>query len=179
MQAAGGPEPGFQFGGWSAPYYDEALDQIAERQKQPARDLLLGRKTFELFAAFFPEREDLWPGVNNVTKYVVSSTLDTADWKNSVLLKSVEDIKNLKKSEGSEIQVHGSGNLTQTLLKHDLVDELWLLIHPLTLGTGNKLFGDGAIPAAFTLVECSTTPGGVIAAHYRRTGEVITGLMGG
>ena len=179
MQAAGGPEPGFQFGGWSAPYYDEALDQIAERQKQPARDLLLGRKTFELFAAFFPEREDLWPGVNNVTKYVVSSTLDTADWKNSVLLKSVEDIKNLKKSEGSEIQVHGSGNLTQTLLKHDLVDELWLLIHPLTLGTGNKLFADGAIPAAFTLVECSTTPGGVIAAHYRRTGEVITGLMGG
>jgi dihydrofolate reductase len=179
MQAAGGPEEGFKYGGWSAPYYDEALDKIAEKQKQPAKDILLGRKTFEIFASFFPEHEDIWPGINDVTKYVMSGTLEKSDWKNSVFLKSVEDIKKLKKSEGSDIQVHGSGNLVQTLLKHDLVDELWLLIHPLTLGTGNKLFDDGTIPAAFTLLESTATPSGVIAAHYKRAGEVKTGTMGG
>ena len=178
MQAAGGPEEGFPYGGWSAPYYDEALDKIAEGQKQPARDLLLGRKTFEMFASFFPDHEDIWPGVNDVTKYVMSSTLEKSDWKNSVFLKSVEDIKKLKQSEGSEIQVHGSGNLIQTLLQHDLVDELWLLIHPVTLGTGTRLFADGTIPAAFRLIESTATPAGVIAAHYQRDGEVTTGTMG-
>ncbi|MCB0628460.1 MAG: dihydrofolate reductase family protein [Saprospiraceae bacterium] len=178
MQAAGGPEDGFKYGGWSAPYYDEALDAIAEKQKQPARDLLLGRKTFEIFASFFPENERIWPGVNDVTKYVMSSTLEKADWKNTVILKSVEDLKKLKNSEGSDIHVHGSGSLIQTLLKYDLIDELWLLIHPLTLGTGNKLFGDGTIPAAFALAESTATPGGVIAAHYIRDGEVKTGIMG-
>jgi len=178
IQAAGGPEDGFKHGGWSAPYYDAALDKIAEKQKQPAKDLLLGRKTFEIFASFFPDHEDIWPGVNDVTKYVMSSTLEKSGWKNSVFLKTVDDIKKLKNSEGSDIQVHGSGNLVQSLLKHDLVDELWLLIHPLTLGTGNKLFADGTIPAAFTLVESTATPGGVIAAHYKRAGEVETGNMG-
>ena len=178
MQAAGGPEVGFKYGGWSAPYYDEALDKIAEKQKQPAKDLLLGRKTFEIFASFFPEHEDIWPGVNDVTKYVMSNTMEKSDWKNSVFLKSVDDIKKLKKSEGSDIQVHGSGNLVQTLLKHDLVDELWLLIHPLMLGTGNKLFAEGTFPGAFTLIENTATPGGVIAAHYARAGEVKTGIMG-
>jgi dihydrofolate reductase len=179
MQAAGGPEEGFEYGGWSAPYYDEALDEIAEKQKQPAKDLLLGRKTFELFASFFPDHEDIWPGVNDVTKYVMSSTLEKSNWKNTVFLRNVEDIKKLKKTEGSDLQVHGSGNLVQTLLKHDLVDELWLLIHPLMLGTGNKLLGDGTIPGAFTLVESTATPSGVIAAHYKRAGEVKTGTMGG
>ena len=178
MQAAGGPEEGFEYGGWSAPYYDEALDKIAEKQKQPAKDLLLGRKTFEIFASFFPDHEDIWPGVNDVTKYVMSSTLEKSDWKNTVFLRNVEDIKKLKKTEGSEIQVHGSGNLVQTLLKHDLVDELWLLIHPLTLGTGKKLFDDGTIPAAFTLLESTATPSGVIVANYKRAGEVKTGTMG-
>ena len=178
MQAAGGPEEGFKYGGWSAPYYDEALDEIAEKQKQPAKDLLLGRKTFEIFASFFPEHEDIWPGVNDVTKYVMSSTLEKSDWKNTVFLRNVEDIKKLKKSEGSDIQVHGSGNLVQTLLKHDLVDELWLLIHPVTLGTGKKLFDNGTIPAAFTIVENTATPSGVVAVHYKRAGEVKTGTMG-
>lgn len=178
MQAAGGPEEGFKYGGWSAPYYDEALDKIAEKQKQPAKDLLLGRKTFEIFASFFPEHEDIWPGVNDVTKYVMSSTLKKSDWKNSVFIKSVADIKKLKNSKGSDIQVHGSGNLVQTLLKHELVDELWLLIHPLTLGTGKKLFDDGTIPAAFTLLESTATPSGVIAAHFKRAGEVKTGTVG-
>jgi dihydrofolate reductase len=179
MQAAGGPEEGFKYGGWSAPYYDEALDEIAEKQKLPGYDLLLGRKTFEMFASFFPEREDIWPGVNNLTKYVMSSTLEKSDWKNSVFLKSVAEIKKLKKSKGSDIQVHGSGNLVQTLLKHNLVDELWLLIHPLTLGTGKKLLDDGTVPAAFTLIKCTATPSGVIAAHYKRTGKVKLGTMGG
>ena len=178
MQAAGGPEVGFPYGGWSAPYYDEALDKIAESQKQPARDLLLGRKTFEVFASFFPEHEDIWPGVNAVTKYVVSSTLETPDWNNSVILRSVDDIKALKQSEGAELQVHGSGKLVQTLLQHDLVDELWLLIHPVVLGTGNKLFADGTIPAAFRLIESTATPSGVIAAHYQRAGDIQTGTMG-
>jgi len=179
MQAAGGPEEGFNYGGWSAPYYDEALDAIAEKQKQPARDLLLGRKTYEMFASFFPEHEDIWPGVNDVTKNVISSSLEIAEWKNSVILRTVDDIKKLKETEGSDIQVHGSGNLVQTLLKHDLADELWLLVHPLTLGTGMKLFGDGTVPASFSLASCTATPGGVIAAHYIRAGEVKTGVMGG
>lgn len=188
MQAAGGPEEGFEYGGWSAPYYDEALDKIAEKQKQPAKDLLLGRKTFEIFASFFPNHEDIWPGVNAVTKYVMSNTMNQTDpitirWRNSVFLKSVDDIKKLKDSEGSDIHVHGSGNLVQTLLKHDLIDELWLLIHPLTLGTGKKLFDNGTIPAAFSLIECIATPGGVIAAHYKRPESdrdrgVKTGTMG-
>ena len=184
MQAAGGPEEGFKYGGWSAPYYDEALDAIVERQKYPIGDLLLGRKTFEIFASFWPEHEDIWPGVNDATKYVLSSTLKKSDpiaigWKNSVFLDSVEDIKKLKKSEGPDLKVHGSGNLVQTLLKYDLVDELLLLIHPLTLGTGQRIFNDGTIPAAFILVECNSTPSGVIAAHYKRDGEVKTGTMGG
>lgn len=178
MQAAGGPEAGFKYGGWSAPFYDEALDAIAEKQKRPAKDLLLGRKTFEVFASFFPDHEDIWPGVNEVTKYVMSRTLETSNWKNTVFLRSVDDIEKLKQSDGSDIQVHGSGNLVQTLLKHDLVDELWLLIHPITLGTGNKFFADGTIPAAFRLIECTATPSGVIAAHYERAGEVKTGTMG-
>ena len=178
MQAPGGGEEDFKYGGWSAPYYDEALDEIAERQKQPAKDLLLGRKTFEIFASFWPDHEDIWPGINDVTKYVVSKTLKKSDWKNSVFLESVEDIEKLKNSEGSDLLVSGSGTLVQTLLKHDVVDELWLLIHPLTLGTGKKLFDNGAIPAAFSLIECTATPSGVIVANYKRAGEVKTGTMG-
>ncbi|HLO34082.1 MAG TPA: dihydrofolate reductase family protein [Anaerolineales bacterium] len=178
MQAPGGSEEDFKYGGWSAPYYDEALDEIAEKQKQPAKDLLLGRKTFEIFASFFPEHEDIWPGVNDATKYVLSKTMKKSNWKNSVFLESVEGIEKLKNSDGSDIQVSGSGTLVQTLLKHDLVDELWLLIHPLTLGTGKKLFGNGTIPAAFSLIESTATPSGVIVANYKRAGEVKTGTMG-
>jgi len=179
MQAPGGGEEDFKYGGWSAPYYDEALDEIAEKQKQPAKDLLLGRKTFEIFASFWPEHEDIWPGINDVTKYVVSRTMKKSDWKNSVFLESIEDIEKLKNSDGSDLLVSGSGSLIQTLLKHDLVDELWLLIHPLTLGTGKKLFDNGTMPAAFSLIESTATPSGVIVANYKRAGEVKTGTMGG
>jgi dihydrofolate reductase len=182
MQAVGGPEEGFEYGGWSAPYYDEALDKIAEKQKDPIGDLLLGRRTFEMFASFWPQHEEIWPGVNNARKYVLSSTLAKSDpvvtgWKNSVILKTVEDLKKLKESEGPDLKVHGSGKLVQTLLKHNLVDELWLFIHPLMLGIGQKVFPDGAIPAAFTLVESKATPSGVIAVHYKPAGKIKTGSM--
>ncbi len=182
MQAAGGPEEGFEYGGWSAPYYDEALDRIAEKHKDPIGELLFGRKTFELFASFWPQHEDIWPGINDARKYVLSSTLLESDpvviaWKNSVVLKTVEDLKKLKRSEGPDLKVHGSGKLVQTLLRHNLVDELWLFIHPLMLGTGQKVFPEGAIPAAFSLVECTSTPNGVIAAHYKPAGEIKTSSM--
>ena len=178
VQAPGGPEEGFKYGGWSAPYYDAALDEIAEKQKQPAKDLLLGRKTFEIFASFWPEHEDMWPGINDVTKYVVSKTLKKSDWKNSLFLDSVEDIKKLKKSEGRDLQVSGSGALLQTLLKHDLVDELRLIMFPITLGTGKRLFGEGTIPAAFAIGDSLVTSKGVIFANYKRAGEIQTGTVG-
>jgi len=181
MQAPGGPEEdtsgGFKYGGWTASYFDDAAGKIMAQQMQPA-DLLLGRKTFEIFAGYWPEHADMWPGINDVTKYVLSNTLDKADWKNSVFLKGVEDIKKLKDSEGHDLQVHGSGQLIQLLLQNDLVDELWLKTFPLTLGQGKKLFADGTIPAAFTLTESTVTPGGVIFANYKRAGEVKTGTVG-
>lgn len=184
MQAPGGPEEdkssGFKYGGWTAPYFyeaDEAAGEFMGKQMKSA-DLLLGRKTFEIFAAYWPEHADYWPGINDVTKYVMSNTMDKSDWQNSVFMKSVDDIKKLKDSEGSDIQVHGSGNLIQALLKHDLVDELWLKTFPVTLGTGKRLFGEGTIPAAFTLTDSLVTPNGVIFANYKRAGKVKTGTIG-
>ncbi len=181
MQAPGGPKEdtsgGFKYGGWSAPYGDDVLGKVMQQQMQPA-DLLLGRKTFDVFAAFWPEHADSWPGINDATKYVVSRTRKKSEWNNSVLLKSLADIKKLKNSSGSDIKVWGSSKLIQLLLKNDLVDELWLQIHPLILGKGKKLFDNGVIPAAFTLVESTVTPSGVIAASYKRAGKVKTGTIG-
>lgn len=181
MQAPGGPEEdtsgGFKYGGWTAPYEDEVSGKIMEKQMKPA-DYLLGRKTFEIFASYWPEHADFWPGINEGTKYVMSKTVKKSDWKNSVFLESLADIKKLKNSEGSDIQVWGSGELIQLLFKNDLVDELWLKIFPVTLNTGKRLFGDGTIPAAFTLIESSVTPSGVIIANYNRAGEVKTGTVG-
>jgi dihydrofolate reductase len=181
MQAPGGPDEdtssGFEYGGWTAPYFDEASGKAMEKQMQPA-DLLLGRKTFDIFAGYWPEHADNWAGINDVTKYVMSNTIETSEWQNSVVLKSLADIEALKNSEGSDLQVHGSGELIQLLLKNDLVDELWLKIFPLTLGEGKRLFGSGTIPAAFTLTESAVTPSGVIFANYTRAGEVKTGTVG-
>ncbi|WP_025183640.1 dihydrofolate reductase family protein [Leptospira kirschneri] len=181
MQAPGGPEEdtsgGFKFGGWTAPYHDEVSGKVMEKQMKPA-DYLLGRKTFEIFASYWPEHADFWPGINDGTKYVMSKTMKKSDWKNSVFLESLADIEKLKNSEGSDIQVWGSGELIQLLLKNDLVDELWLKIFPVTLDTGKRLFGDGTVPAAFTLIEGSITPSGVIIANYKRAGEVKTGAVG-
>ena len=181
MQAPGGPEEdtsdGFKYGGWTAPYSDEVYGKVLEKELKPA-DYLLGRKTFEIWAPYWPEHADFWPGINDGTKYVMSKTKKKSDWKNSVFLKSLADLKKLKKSKGSNIQVWGSGKLIQLLLKNDLVDELWLKIHPLTLGKGKKLFDNGAIPAAFTLTESTVTTTGVIIANYKRAGKVKTGTVG-
>ena len=181
MQAPGGPledkSGGFKYGGWTAPYGDEAGGSIMKKQMKPA-DLLLGRKTFDIWENYWPEHSDYWLGINDVTKYVISKTKKTSDWKNSFFLKSLADIKELKDSKGSDIKVWGSSNLIQLLLKNDLVDELWLNIYPLTLGTGKKLFDGGTIPAAFTLVESSVTPSGVINVSYKRAGKVRTGTVG-
>jgi dihydrofolate reductase len=180
MQAPGGPEEdtsgGFQYGGWVAPYGDEVSGKAMEGLMKPA-DILLGRKTFEIWENYWPLHVDYWPGINDVTKYVLSRTRKKSDWKPSVFLNSVADIEKLKASTGSDIQVWGSSELIQLLLKNDLVDELWLMIHPLTLGNGKKLFNDGPIPAAFALIESTVTSSGVIIANYKRAGEVKTGTV--
>lgn len=184
MQAPGGPDEdtsnGFKFGGWTAPYFhdaDQEAGELMQRWLKPT-DLLLGRKTFEIFAAYWPTHADIWPGIMDVTKYCVSTTLEKSDWQHSVFLKDADDIKELKNSGETDIQVIGSGNLVQTLLKHDLVDELRLMIFPITLGTGKRLFEEGTIPAAFTMAENLVTSNGVIYASYKRAGEVKTGTVG-
>lgn len=180
MQAPGGPEEdpsgGFKYGGWTVPYFDEVLGAEMGKEMQPA-DLLLGRKTFEIFANYWPEHESDWPGISDVNKYVASTTLTSHPWNNSIFLKNVEEIKKIKEEDGRDLQVHGSGNLIQTLLKHDLVDEMWLKIFPVTLGNGKRLFENGTIPAAFELTETILSPSGVIVAKYKRAGEVKTGTF--
>jgi dihydrofolate reductase len=141
-------------------------------------DLLLGRKTFQIWEHYWPKHESAWPGINDVTKYILSTTVKSSEWNASVFLNSLEDIKNLKASSESDIQVWGSSKLVQLLFKHDLVDDLWLMIYPLTLGKGKKLFDDGPIPAAFTLAETTVTPRGVIITNYKRAGQVKTGTVG-
>ena len=181
MQAPGGPEEdpsgGFKYGGWGVPHFDEALGNVMADQMSGPFALLLGRKTFDIFASYWPQHADDWPGINEATKYVVSNTLQEHEWSNSVFINgdAVEEIKQLKAEDGPPLQVHGSGNLIQTLLRHDLVDELWLKIFPVTLGQGKRLFEDGTSPAAFTLASITTSPSGVIVANYRRAGEVETG----
>jgi dihydrofolate reductase len=184
MQAPGGPEEdttsNFKFGGWTAPYFNDADEEgnsMMQKWMQPA-DLLLGRKTFDLFADYWPKHADIWPGIMEVTKYCVSTTLDKSDWSNSVFLKTVDDIKKLKDGEGSSLNVIGSGNLVQSLLKHDLVDEMRLMTFPITLGKGKRLFDDGTIAAAFEMTESLITKNGVIFASYKRAGEVKTGTVG-
>ncbi|MBO9591412.1 MAG: dihydrofolate reductase family protein [Niabella sp.] len=181
MQGPGGPEEdrsgGFEYGGWTAAYGDEESGRIFQKQMQAA-DYLLGRKTFEIWENYWPQHNDFWPAVNAGTKYVLSATRKSSDWEKSVFLGSVEGIRALKNTNGPDVQVWGSGKLVQLLLQQDLVDELWLKIFPVTLGTGKKLFENGPIPAAFTLTENSVTPGGVIFANYKRAGAVKTGTVG-
>jgi dihydrofolate reductase len=187
MQAPGGPKEdvsgGFKYGGWTAPYGDEDFGKVMQKELQPA-DYLLGRKTFEIWAGYWPDHGDFWPGINEGTKYVFSKSMKKSDpavagWKNSVVIKTVGDIKKLKTSKGSDIQVWGSSELIQLLLKNDLVDELRLKIYPLTLGKGKKILQSGTIPAAFTLTESIVTSKGVIIASYKRAGKVKTGTVGG
>ncbi|UOK41694.1 MULTISPECIES: dihydrofolate reductase family protein [Flavobacterium] len=185
MQAPGGPEEdtsdGFKYGGWTAPYGDDVYGKVVQEELKPA-DYLLGRKTYEIWANYWPEHGDFWPGINDGTKYVFSKNLKESDplvtgWKNSVVIKNLEDIKKIKNSKGPDIQVWGSSELIQLLLENDLVDEIRLKIHPLTLGKGKKLFNNGTIPAAFTLIESIVTSKGVIIVSYKRAGEVKTGTV--
>lgn len=189
MQAPGGPEEdassNFKYGGWTAPYFTEADEAAGDFMKRwmESTDILLGQKTFEIFAEYWPKHADMWPGILDVTKYVVSDTLSAqevkeAGWENSTLLKGLDDIKELKNSDGPVIKVHGSSVLAQTLFQHDLVDELCLMTFPITLGTGKRLFGEGTIPMAFTMVDSLITSNGVIFAYYKRAGEVKTGTVG-
>jgi dihydrofolate reductase len=183
LQGPGGPEEdtsgGFEYGGWTVPYFDEYAGKIMSEQMGRPYDLLLGRKTYDIWKSYWPKHNDnpIGAGINQATKYVASTTLTETDWEKTVILNNnvVEEIKKLKQGEGPELQVHGSGNFIQTLLRNDLVDELWLKIFPITLGSGKRLFDGGQIPATFTLEDCSHSPSGVIVANFKRGGEVKTG----
>ncbi len=185
MQAPGGPEEdtsgGFVYGGWTFPYFDEALGKVMGQQMTPPFDILLGRKTYELFAAYWPkqdpEKDPAAKALNGAKKYVVSRGQPKVAWENSVLISGdvVLDVRELKAQSGPMLQVHGSSEFIQVLFKNDLVDELWLKVFPVTLGTGKRLFAEGTIPAAFNLVKSKTLPSGVIVATYARAGDVETG----
>ncbi|MDO8497408.1 MAG: dihydrofolate reductase family protein [bacterium] len=179
MQAPGGPTEdtsgGFKYGGWTAPYFDEMSGKEMDKQMKGTYDLLLGRKTYDIFAGYWPQHTETWPQVNKITKYVVSKTLKNPTWENTEVIKDIKELKKLKNSNGPDLQVYGSSILLQTLMEYDLVDELWLKIFPITLGTGKRLFGKGTIPASFTLVYSKISPSGVIFASYKRAGEVKTG----
>lgn len=183
MQAPGGPEEdpsgGFTYGGWTVPFSDDFTSSIMSKQMGMPFDLLLGRKTYEIFAAYWPHQQntDGAKALNMAKKYVVSSKNIDLPWEESILITGdvVAKLNTLKKQDGPILQVYGSSQLMQTLLKNDLVDELWLKIFPITLGTGKRLFAEGTIPAAYTLIETETSPGGVIFASYARSGDVKTG----
>ena len=168
---------GFKYSGWSAPYQDEVAWKVVQKELAQKADYLLGRTTFDIWAAYWPHHADFWPGINDGTKYVLSKTKQATDWKNTVFIDSLAEITKLKNSEGPDIHVWGSSQVVQLLLKNDLVDELRLKIYPLTLGKGKKLFDHGTIPAAFTLTESVVTRTGVILAHYNRAAEVKTGTI--
>jgi len=165
---------GFKFGGWMGPYFDDVGGKEMDKQMKATSALLLGRKTYDIFAGYWPDHTETWPQVNKITKYVVSKTLKNPKWENTVVIQDIKELKELKNSNGPDLQVYGSSNLIQTLMEHDLVDEFWLKIFPITLGAGKRLFEKGTIPTAFKLFKSKVTPSGVIIAYYKRAGEVKT-----
>ncbi len=183
IQAGGGPEEdtsgGFTYGGWQAPYADHVLGAVMKQQMNMPFDLLLGRKTFEIWAPYWPHHADIWPGVMTATKYVASNTMTAHAWQPAVFLSGdiVDKVRKLKQQPGPDLHVYGSANLLQTLMKHDLVDAFWLKIYPLTLGSGKRLFADGTIPAAFKVTESKVSPKGIIIVNYERAGAVTTGSL--
>jgi len=181
IQAPGGSKEdtaeGFKYGGWMAPYFDEAGGEEMKKQMEETAGLLLGRKTYDIFSGFWPQHAteaEGWPQINKVPKYVVSKTLKNPTWENTEVLNDISALKELKKSTGPDLQVYGSANLIQSLMENDLIDEFWLKIFPLTLGTGKRLFEKGTIPAAFKLYQSRVTPSGVFFGYYNRAGEVKT-----
>jgi len=183
IQAPGGPKEdtsgGFAYGGWTAPHSDSVSGAAMKKQMNMPLDLLLGRRTFDNFSQFWPQHTDIWPGVKTATKYVASNTITSHEWQPSVFINGdiAEKITKIKQQEGPDLHVYGSANLVQTLLKHDLVDALWLKIFPITLGAGKRLFADGTIPAAFKVTESTVTSKGVIIINYERAGAVPTGSL--
>lgn len=179
MQAPGGSKEdtsdGFKYGGWTAPYFDDMSGKEMDKQMKGEYDLLLGRKTYDIFAGYWPTHTKEWPQVNRITKYVVSKTAKNPRWEHTVVVKDINELRKLKDANGPDLQVYGSGNLVQSLMEYKLVDELWLKIFPVTLGTGKRLFDKGTIPVSFTLVYSAVSPSGVIFASYKRAGKVKTG----
>jgi dihydrofolate reductase len=183
MQAPGGPEEddsnGFALGGWSVHYWDERMGQVMTEAMSTPFDLLLGRTTYDIFAAYWPhapEEAGAKP-LNEATKYVASRSHRTLDWGPSVLIEgdAAEGVATLKKEDGPELQVHGSGNLIQTLMRHSLVDEYRLWNFPLVIGSGKRLFSDGTVPAGLKLVDSTVSTTGVVIGTYEPAGEIVTG----
>jgi dihydrofolate reductase len=180
IQAPGGPDEdtsgGFAYGGWIAPYSDAMLGTVLRRQMNMPFDLLLGRKTFDIWASYWPQHGDAWAGVNSATKFVASNTMMSSEWQPSVFLNGdiAEKVTKIKQQRGPDLHVWGSGNLIQTLIKHDLVDAFWLMKYPITLGVGKRLFADGTLPMAFNVTESIVTPNGVIVVNYERAGTLAT-----
>ena len=184
VQAPGGPEEdpsdGFDHGGWMVGYWDDEIGAAMGESMAPPFDLVLGRKTYEIFAAHWPHTDD--PGaeeLNSATKHVASTTLTELEWQSSKLIAGdvAEGIRALKQVDGPELQVHGSANLIQTLLEHRLIDEFRLKIAPLVLGTGKRLFGDGTMPAGFEVTSSRVLSSGVIAATYRSGAKIKYGTF--
>lgn len=180
LQAMGGQEEdtsgGFAYGGWIAPYSDEVLGSVIRSEMNMPFDLLIGRKTFDIWEPYWPQHAHIWQNVNTATKYVASNTVTSSTWQPTVFLSGdiAQQVAAIKQGQGADLHVYGSGNLIQTLMKHDLVDAFWLKIYPLTLGVGKRLFVDGTIPAAFTVTESKVSPKGVIMVNYERAGDVKT-----
>jgi dihydrofolate reductase len=182
MQAPGGPgeddDGGFVWGGWSVNYWDEMMGQAMGEFMRVPFDLVLGRKTYDLFAAYWPRATEN-PGakpLNDATKYVVSGSHPTLEWGPALLIENAPDgIGELKKGDGPELQVHGSGNLIQTLMSHNLVDEYHLWVFPLVIGSGKRLFAEGTIPSALKLIDSKVSTTGVVIGTYRPAGEIVTG----
>ena len=183
IQSPGAPDEdtsdGFAYGGWQAPYGDDILEAALQKQMNMPFDLLLGRKTFDIWAQYWPQHADAWPGVTTATKYVASNTLTSHEWQPSVFLNGdiAEKVAKLKQEQGSDLHVWGSSDLLQTLMKHDLVDVFYLMIYPLTLGAGKRLFAGGTIPAAFKVTESIVGSNGVIVVNYERAGAITTGSL--
>ena len=181
IQAMGGSEEdtsgGFAYGGWVAPYSDDVLGTVIRTQMNMPFDLLIGRKTFDIWAPYWPQHGDIWPNVNTATKYVASNTMTASEWQPTVFLGGdiAEKVIQLKQQPGQDLHVYGSGNLLQTLIKHDLVDAYWLKIYPVTLGGGKRLFAEGTIPAAFKVTNSQVSPKGVIIVSYERAGALTVG----
>ena len=179
IQAPGGPDEdtsgGFAHGGWIAPYSDTMLGTALRKQMNKPFDLLLGRKTFDIWAPYWPQHGDAWPGVNAATKYVASNTMTSGEWQPSVFLNGdiAEQVAKIKQQPGPDLNVWGSGNLIQTLIKHDLVDTFWLMIYPITLGIGKRLFADGTIPAAFRVTESLVNSKVVVVVNYELERHIV------